>query len=314
MLILTLKACCLACTEYLCASMRKQALWGFPPLLLFFFSCEKTIDFAPETRESRLVVDGTIEAGHPPVVYLTKSLNFFEPISPEKLTGLFVHDAVVTVSDGDRTQALQEHRQPSPGGYDLYYYSVDSADGPFLGENGKTYTLTVQHDGEVYTASSTIPQSRRTLNKLYYKEGVDKDDSTKILLYGQFTDPPGLGNYTRYFTKVNSDRFLPGLNSVYDDKMVDGKSFEMQIENGVDRNAEIDYETYAFFRKGDSITVKYCNVDKQVFDFWRTMEFSYGSIGNPFSSPTRVTGNVSNGALGYFGGYSVQYSSIIIPE
>jgi hypothetical protein len=27
-----------------------------------------------------------------------------------------------------------------------------------------------------------------------------------------------------------------------------------------------------------------------------------------------VMGNISGGALGYFGGYAVQYSSIIIPE
>lgn len=300
--------------EYLCAFMKKLALWRIAPLLLLFFSCEKAINFAPETREPRLVVDGTVESGKSPVIYLTKSLNFFEPITADNLVGLFIHDAVVIVSDGDRTEQLQEYRQASAGGYDLYYYSVDPDDTGFRGEDGKTYTLTILHEGQEYTASSTIPDSRRTLDKLYYKEGVDKNDSTKILLYGQFTDPPGLGNYTRYFTRVNGSLFYPGLNSVYDDRMIDGKAFEMQIENGVNRNAEIDYEEYAFFRRGDSITVKYCNVDKQVFDFWRTMEFSYGSIGNPFSSPTKVAGNISNGALGYFGGYSVQYSSIIIPE
>ncbi|MGB8193468.1 MAG: DUF4249 family protein, partial [Chitinophagaceae bacterium] len=53
--------------------------------------------------------------------------------------------------------------------------------------------------------------------------------------------------------------------------------------------------------------------DKATFDFWRTMEFSYASIGNPFSSPTKVLGNVK-GALGYFGGYAVQYKTIIIPK
>ncbi len=44
------------------------------------------------------------------------------------------------------------------------------------------------------------------------------------------------------------------------------------------------------------------------------MEYSYQSIGNPFSSPTKVRGNISNGALGYFGGYAVQYIGITIPD
>ena len=56
------------------------------------------------------------------------------------------------------------------------------------------------------------------------------------------------------------------------------------------------------------------NIDKVCFDFWRTIEYSYSSIGNPFSSPTKVLSNISGGALGYFGGYAVQYKSINIPK
>jgi len=44
------------------------------------------------------------------------------------------------------------------------------------------------------------------------------------------------------------------------------------------------------------------------------MEYTYSSVGNPFSSPITVIGNISNGALGYFGGYATQYRSIIIPK
>ncbi len=68
-----------------------------------------------------------------------------------------------------------------------------------------------------------------------------------------------------------------------------------------------------FFNKGDTITLKFTNIDKSTFDFWRTMEYSYQSIGNPFSSPTRVTGNIK-GALGYFGGYAAQYKTVIVPK
>src|SRR5262249_40417986 len=127
-------------------------------------------------------------------------------------------------------------------------------------------------------------------------------------------DPAGLGNYIRYFTSVNHEDFYPGLNSVYDDQVIDGKSYSVQVEKGVDRNADIDFDNYGFFHKGDHITVKLCNIDKATYDFCRTMEYSYSSIGNPFSSPTKVIGNISNGALGYFGGYAVQYSGIVIPE
>jgi hypothetical protein len=44
------------------------------------------------------------------------------------------------------------------------------------------------------------------------------------------------------------------------------------------------------------------------------MEFAYQSIGNPFASPNKVLGNISNGALGAFTGYAAFYKTIIIPQ
>ena len=285
-------------------------------LLLAFTACEKAIEFTPRNGESKLVVEATIETNRYPVVYLTHSLNFFSRIDPAELAGSFVRNAEVTVSDGKKIHRLKEYEVPLADGYQLYYYTVDSLDlnTAFKGKEGGAYTLAIKVDGKEYTGTTTIQKLAKTIDSLYYERNVDSEDSSKVVLYGKFTDPPGFGNYIRFFTKVNGSRFLPGMNSVFDDQVIDGKSYKLQIEQGVDRNSDIDFEEYSYFHKGDSITVKFCNIDKGVFDFWRTMEFSYSSIGNPFSSPTKVLGNLSNGALGYFGGYAVQYVSIVIPE
>jgi hypothetical protein len=97
------------------------------------------------------------------------------------------------------------------------------------------------------------------------------------------TDPPGYGDYIRYFTKKNDERFFPGLNSVFDDLFIDGTSYEIPVEPGFDRNVDREEEDL-FFTKGDVVTIKLSNIDRATYDFWRTMEFSYASIGNPFSS------------------------------
>lgn len=57
-----------------------------------------------------------------------------------------------------------------------------------------------------------------------------------------------------------------------------------------------------------------CNIDKASFEFWKTWEFAWQSVGNPFSTPGKVTGNIDNQALGSFCGYAVQYKSLIIPK
>ena len=113
------------------------------------------------------------------------------------------------------------------------------------------------------------------------------------------TDPPGFGDYIRYFTKRNSEPFYPGLTSVFDDQVIDGTSYEVQVDRGVDRNEDLS-EDYNFFDKGDTVTLKLCNIDKATYDFWRTMEYTYASVGNPFSSPTKVISNISGGGAWLF--------------
>lgn len=292
--------------------------WRWLTLLMLTMSiaCEKAIHFEPRDAEPKLVVEGVIEDDRYPVVYLSRSLNFFSTVSIDSLALSFVRNAEVFVDNGSSRYQLKEYQAPLTEGYFLYYYTADSANlsHAFRGEQGKAYTLMVKADGKEYTAHTTIPKLRKTVDSLYYMENVDVEDSGRVVLYGKFSDPPGLGDYSRYFTSVNGGQFYPGFASVYDDQVIDGKSYKVQIEQGVNRNVTVDFEEYSYFRKGDTISVKFCNIDKGVFDFWRTMEYSYTSIGNPFSSPTKVIGNVSNGALGYFGGYAVQYAHIIIPE
>jgi hypothetical protein len=285
-------------------------------IVILFTSCERAIEFTPENPAPKLVVEGIIESGEYPVVYLTKSLGFFNKIDPSQLAGTFVRNATVKISNGEKTHTLKEKSIPVADGVNLYYYTIDSSDlgTAFKGKLDTHYDLEIITGENTYTSSTTIPPLAKTITRLYYNEYIDKKDSGKVALYGEFNDPPGRGNYIRYFTSTNDGPYYPGLTSVFDDQIVDGQTYELQIEQGVDRNSDIDFEEYSFFRRGDSITVKFCNIDKGVYDFWRTMEYSYQSIGNPFSSPTKVLGNISNGALGYFGGYAVQYTSIVIPE
>jgi hypothetical protein len=201
-------------------------------------------------------------------------------------------------------------------GYTIYYYSVDSSNPAtaFLGEFATGYSIVIKTGGKEYTATTTIPALTKTIDSLWWERSPNNPDTNKVILMGRASDPPGYGNYIRYFTKVNSGLFLPGLNSVFDDQVVDGKTYSVQVEKGVNRNDGIELNEYAFFTRGDTVTVKLSNIDKATFDFWRTMEYNYQSIGNPFSSPTKILGNIKGGALGYFGGYANQYTGLVIPQ
>lgn len=284
-------------------------------LIFSLVSCEREVQFTLDSTEPKLVVEGTIENGQPPVIYLSRSLAYFNTISPDSLAASFVHDAEVWVSNGSRTHKLKEYAVPVQGGYTAYYFSNDtaSASTSFTGELNKNYTLRIVWQGKEYTSFTHIPNITRRIDSLYWKPAPAGNIPYKVALMLKATDPPGLGDYVRYFTRQNSDPFYPGLNSVYDDQVIDGTTYEIQVERGILRDGTAG-EAYSFFDRGDTVTLKLCNINKATYDFWRTMEYSYASIGNPFANPTKVLSNISGNALGYFGGYAAQYRTIIIPQ
>lgn len=287
----------------------------FLGLALFLFGCEKNIDFNLKNSANKLVVEATIENGQPPVVILTKSVGYFSRISPEILSQSFVHGADVSISNGTLTHKLKEYAQSISPGINFYYYTIDSGNlsTAFTGQLNHAYTLHILSEGKDYTSSTTIPNITKRIDSMWWKQAPATTDTSKVIVMVKATDPPGYGDYVRYFTKRNSEPFYPGLNSVFDDLFIDGTTYELQVDPGVDRNVDrTDKER--FFRRGDTVTLKLSNIDKATYDFWRTMEYSYASVGNPFSTPVKVLCNISGDALGYFGGYASQYRSIIIPH
>ena len=295
--------------------MKKYLLILFA--FLFFTSCEKAIQFDLKESEPLLSVDATIETGQDPVVILTRSLNFFSKITPEILSANVVKDAVVRISDGSKTHQLRRVDILLPGNIPFSFYSSDPANPQSVirGEEGKSYQLEILWAGKSFQSVTTIPTASKTVDSLWWEPVLGLPDTSKnVFLKAKVTDPVGFGNYIRYFTRVNQGPFLPGLNSVFDDLLINGITYDVAVDRGVDRNADLMFDEYGYFRKGDTVTLKFCNIDKATFDFWRTTEFSYQSIGNPFSSPTKIIGNISNGALGYFGGYAVRNHTLVIPK
>jgi Domain of unknown function (DUF4249) len=285
---------------------------------VLFIACEKKVDFDLKESSTLLTVDASIESNDAPVVILTKSLNYFSKVSADVIANSLVKDAEVFISDGTKTHQLKRYDITIPGAnVDFSFYSSDPASPTTIitGEFGKTYSLRIIWQGKEYTSTTTIPLLTKKIDSIWTVRPPNTPDTSKrMVVRARVTDPPGFGNYIRYFTKVNSEPFNPGLNSVFDDALVNNSTYIVDVDKGVDRNTDIDFDNYGFFAKGDTVTVRFSNIDKATYDFWRTVEFSYQSIGNPFSSPTKILGNISNGALGYFGGYANQFKTVIIPK
>lgn len=285
---------------------------------LILFSCEKEVHINLGTSPSAPVVQGAIENGLPPYVFLTSTIGFFSTIDLAKVEASFLHGAVIKVSEGTKTITLREYSfDTGKNGNKFYVYSVDTTlpftDG-MIGEPGKIYNLTITYDGKTYTSSTKIPNLKGIDTMWFdvpiFKRSTTPDSAKQIFV--NFSDPDTLGNYARYFTRRNNEQFI--ASEQYDDQVVNGKKLtQIPLYGGLVRNKDMNEDSLRFFFPGERVTVKWCQIDKGVYNFWNTFAFAQNAQGNPFSSPINVQSNITNGALGVWAGYGSDTITVVVP-
>ncbi len=298
---------------------------------IIIVSCEK--EFIPNVIVSdEIVVEGYIEAGKsntlPPYVILTKNIPFFKELTAEQFANLYVKNAEVTITDGKTTSTLQPICWKNLTANEkqivsrLIGVNVDSVSkdfdlciyldpgGAFRAKEGNTYDLTVKAEGKIITASTTIPLSV-PLDSAFFIQPPGNTGDTLAQMRAWITDPQG-PNYYKYFTRTNTGPYVTGANSVVDDRFFNGQSFKFNLFKSEPRQTNTKPEAFGLFRLGDTISIKWCNIDKAHFDFWSTLEFNARNQG-PFSAYTRIKSNIKGG-IGIWGGINVSYLDRIVKK
>jgi hypothetical protein len=313
--------------------------WIFAAIwVMMLASCTKDITVELPTPEDQVVVEGYIQNGTPPYVLLTRNAAFFGGIDVNNLGAYFVHDAVIKVNDGADTVVLTEfclHSLPDTVkrqfarafGFefndtipvpdicvytipDILEYYVLGDTSVFRGHVTHSYGLQIEVDGKTLTSSTYLPGL--VPFELSFIPHNDPNNDTLVTVQTTFTQPDTPGNFVRYFTQRNLEPMYPPVTQAsFDDNLFHGAEYTFPIERGQSKTAEIDFDTYGYFWRGDTVIVKWAQIDKSSYDFWHTIENDGGD--NPFSSPVRIKTNI-NGGLGVWCGYGAYIDTIIIPE
>lgn len=247
-----------------------------------------------------LVVEGWIEEGRAPVVYLTTSLVPSEkPESLDDIDSHIVRWGKVTISDGDEEVILTG--MASKRFYPPYAYST----GRMVGKAGKTYRLTVDYSGLHAEASAKIPPSKPLTSLVPMKQ-----DNGRYLLKAEFEDDPLTDDYYRFFHKIEK------LDSVFMPSPLaysDGSVQEALIRPGRGVGRADDHS--GGFASGDRVQVKFCTMEKDIYDFWQAFEQQAYLADVPvFTLDGNIPGNVHGSrVIGYFAGYGSTVYSVQIP-
>ena len=283
-------------------------------LIITLSACEKVVHINLGGTPPQVVVEGAVETNIPPYVILTSTIGFFSTVDLATLEGSFIHGANVQVNDGSKTVTLKEYAIDTANGAKFYVYSVDTTLPTALmtGQVGKSYTLTITYNGTTYSSVTKIPNPKGVDSIWFAKPLADHFPDSALQLFVNYTDPDTPGNYVRYFTRRNSQQFYP--SGIFSDEAVNGKTINnLQLVAGYDDSLNVNGDSLRYFYPGDTMTLKWCEIDRGVYNFWNSYIFANNAIGNPFASPINLQTNMTNGAIGVWAGYgSIQYTRAIL--
>lgn len=318
--------------------MKHSLLAGIVAIMLLP-GCEKEITVNLPDEEARIVVEGTIEPGSPPIVMLTRTQGFFDPTDLSTYANIFVHGATIQVSDGQNTFTLQEICSGSLTPEQIQaiaqltgidptllssadvcaYSSLNPAD---VGVIGRTYTLSIAAEGKTLSSVTTIPYPVALDSTWFRLAEQDPDDDTLGYVWARLTDPDSLGNAYRFMTRrishdadgyVEDPTFIAPLGSSFYDKFINGLAFDFFSVRGrspYTDQEEDENDERGKFKVNDTVVVKFVSIGYKEYDFYQTFENNVASQGDLFSTPSNARTNIQGG-LGIWAGWAPYIDTVV---
>jgi Domain of unknown function (DUF4249) len=256
--------------------------------LISLNACQKVIQIDLNSSNAQYVIIGNIADFQPCVVTIAQTVNFSDASNYPPVTG-----ATVTLSDNfGSKETLTETKSGT--------YETSKT----FGMIGHTYTLTVLHNGKIFTAVSTMADDTPLLDIKF--------------LPTQFSpNGPGSKDTLPFFTAVpihtdqvnvkNFYRYIQTINGVVDSSFL--------IRNDVFNDGKINAQPI-FSRKlphlGDNYSLKMENIDESTYTYFYSLNQSSGNGPGGGTTPANPPTNISGGALGYFSAYSQSQLTVLV--
>ena len=314
-----------------------------------FFSCREEINLELPTGEEKLVIEGKIEPGFPPYVFITKSQGYFEEIDSNTFSDLFVtgadvwvykRDAILGIIDSLKLEEFDLSNLLAEESFTPPIYTNFTNFNPSFSQPGYTYKLSVVWNDYNINATTTIPNIT-PLDSVFVRQTEDTTDSYKRCeIRAIYTDPDSSGNNILIMSRrsehwiIDEDQY-PDIINDFDERLllidcgpdvlINNSTFETffprpsnngGFPNGTYRTDgmkifidSITNEKDSIFLPNDVVILKFCQVDKSTMQFYRDVVRNTNAGGNPFSEPSNMVSNIEGG-LGIWAGFGAVYYKV----
>ncbi len=282
--------------------------------------------------QQQLAVNGYIETDGFPIVILSRSQNIYAETNLESYLQNFVYDAIVEVSDGSSSVALElmeiaalplESRKRVA---EMLRVELDevlllpikvysTVDFSMKGVLGMSYTLSIQDQGKLFTSVTSL-LAPVPLANVSWTEDAEFTGFGRCLAL--FSDPPNEDNSYKWEVKrINTlsngqpwDIIFRSSGSPYfNDEFWDGLTFEFDTRYPK-KDTSLAEDLQRLYRFGDTVVIKMSTVERSVFEFFDKKESQLLASANPFSAPVNIPTNISGGCLGVWAGISPWYDTL----
>lgn len=303
-------------------------------LILSFLSCTKEVQIDIPQYDELLNIEGRIEVGKHPIVFISKNLNIYESTSLASYINSFVYDAEVYVKIGEDSVKLEpvllndlsnealltvsEILSVEPEEASLLPMKVyTTLDSNIQGRVNEFHELSVYYEDKFVQGRTYIPSSVSLDSLLWASSPENSDYGTSV---GSLSDPVGTFNAYKWEVKrINLKNGVPKdlifkrpRNGVFNDDLIDGMTIELDFPNPMKRKDSTHLKEFRrFFKIGDTVVVKFSTMEENVFEFYKTMRAQQSSSGNPFSTPVNVKTNLTGPAIGIWAGFSPSMDTLI---
>lgn len=278
--------------------------------LLFCFCSEPHLDTLEYTP--KIAIDGFIEAGKPPVMYLSYSSPFISSYDSMDFVDMvkFNVSAYVITEEND---TIGFTRKTATDHFPPFKYTMSRND--LIAEAGKSYQLLVQKKGmEDITATTLIPQEVPIIEAIAYNPTTET--------YGNYTLKIKNSNHSLYYFIQNKikgeDSFYPitfpcKSNRLFDTNETMHFTVQYRKKTNLWQVNKPQGETTSTTPSGtynpaDSIYFKVSSISKRSYEVMSSIFLDTEFPDNPFKPISQLpTSNVSNGIGHWTGIHSKVY-------
>ncbi|HQB27494.1 MAG TPA: hypothetical protein PLO29_00960 [Paludibacter sp.] len=271
-------------------------------MLILLVGCYPDIDYTSRGYTEKIIVEGIIESGKYPKIYLSLNVPLSESVDSTTIRDKVIRDAKVTVSDGNVKEILTskwdvEHFPP------YVYFGTE-----IKGQTGKTYHLKVEKGGYSVESQTTIPLDFQ-IDSVYIEP--TSIDSLRTLSVAIKVNKDRKNAYRIYTKKSKDKRYIETPIVFNSDFSLDGlQKFTL---SPLPNKNDSSFTEGKYFAIGDVVDIKVMAIDSTTTQFFKDLTMFSVIAGNISINEIKpLSSNIAEPGFGIWYGCAVQTKKIII--